>query len=212
MKRVTRLIPAALALAFSLPALSNSQPVTQTHQRDHNQTHNPPPSQPYAGQQQRAIKALSSDEVRAYLDGTGAGFARAAELNRHPGPMHALELAAPLQLTPAQRGALTQLMARHKAEARAFGADVVRLEQELDTIFAAGNPAREAVEIKVAQIGAAQARFRASHLITHIETTHLLTADQIARYDHLRGYAGATSGGGGHHGGAGHGNHSGHAH
>ena len=53
---------------------------------------------------------------------------------------------------------------------------------------------------------------RASHLITHIETTRLLTADQITRYDHLRGYAGATSGGGGHHGGAGHGNHSGHAH
>ncbi len=200
MKRIARLIPAALTLAFSLPSLSNNQSGT------------PPHDQRYAGQQQRAIKALSSDEVRAYLDGAGAGFARAAELNRHPGPMHALELAAPLQLTPAQRDALTQLMARHKTEARAFGADVVRLEQELDTLFAAGNPAREAVEAKAAQIGAAQARFRASHLTTHIDTTRLLTADQIARYDHLRGYAGATSGGGSHDGHGKSDGHGGHAH
>ena len=61
---------------------------------------------PYAGQQTRAIKALSDDETKALLAGAGQGYARAAELNRHPGPMHALELGAQLELTPAQQETL----------------------------------------------------------------------------------------------------------
>ncbi len=36
---------------------------------------------PYAGQEQRSIKALSEQEVAALLAGRGAGFAKAAELN-----------------------------------------------------------------------------------------------------------------------------------
>lgn len=155
---------------------------------------------PYAGQQTRAIKALSADETRALMAGAGQGYARAAELNRHPGPMHALELADRLELTPEQKETLTALMARHKAEARALGAEVVRLEAELDAMFAGGKPERTAVEAKAAEIGLAQARFRAAHLTTHIETARLLSPQQIARYDHLRGYAE----GGGHRGGHAH--------
>ena len=34
------------------------------------------------------IKALSSEEVEQYLSGAGMGYAKAAELNRHPGPIH----------------------------------------------------------------------------------------------------------------------------
>lgn len=143
---------------------------------------------PYAGQQERSIKALSDDEVKGYLAGAGAGFARAAELNSHPGPMHALELAEPLGLTPAQRGNLTRLMALHKAQARGLGAEVVRLEGELDALYAERCATRELVEAKAAEIGAAQARYRAAHLTTHSETSRLLTAEQIARYNRLRGY------------------------
>ena len=149
---------------------------------------------PYAGQQQRSIKALSDDEVKGYLAGSGAGFARAAELNSHPGPMHALELAEPLGLSAAQREQLAALMANHKAEARGLGAEVVRLERELDALYAERRATREAVEAKAAQIGAAQARYRASHLTTHIETARMLTGEQIARYDLLRGYGGGATG------------------
>ena len=46
---------------------------------------------PYAGQQARTVKALSEDEVKGFLEGAGMGFAKAAELNRYPGPMHVLE-------------------------------------------------------------------------------------------------------------------------
>ena len=36
--------------------------------------------------------------VQSYLSGAGMGYAKAAELNRHPGPMHVLELADQLKL------------------------------------------------------------------------------------------------------------------
>ncbi len=58
---------------------------------------------PYAGQHQRVIKSLSADEQRGWLEGQGMGLARAAELNSHPGPMHALELAEPLALPAYER-------------------------------------------------------------------------------------------------------------
>ena len=115
--------------------------------------------------------------------------------------MHALELGAQLELTPAQQETLAQLMTRHKVEARALGADVVRLEAELDALFARGKPVREAVEAKATEAGLAQARYRASHLTTHIETARIMTAEQIERYDRLRGYTGDAAQGGGIHGG-----------
>jgi hypothetical protein len=143
---------------------------------------------PYAGQQSRDIKALSDEEVQGYLAGAGMGFARAAELNRYPGPMHALEHADALALSPQQRAALTGLMARHKQEARALGAEVVRLERELDALFSGRSATAASVDAQLAQIGAAQARVRGSHLKTHIETTALMTPVQIERYAQLRGY------------------------
>lgn len=76
----------------------------------------------YAGQQSRDIKAFSEDEVKGYLSGAGMGFAKPAELNRYPGPMHALEHADKLLLTAEQRKALDALLKSHKAEARVLTA------------------------------------------------------------------------------------------
>jgi hypothetical protein len=56
---------------------------------------------PYAGQQTRAVKALSDDEIAALRKGEGMGMAKAAELNGYPGPAHVLQLAGPLGLTDA---------------------------------------------------------------------------------------------------------------
>ena len=47
---------------------------------------------PYGGEERREIQALSADEVNQYLAGAGMGYARAAELNRFPGPMHVLKM------------------------------------------------------------------------------------------------------------------------
>ena len=48
---------------------------------------------PYAGQQQRTIKALSDQEIGDLLEGRGMGLAKAGELNSYPGPLHVLQLA-----------------------------------------------------------------------------------------------------------------------
>ena len=90
---------------------------------------------PYAGQHERPIKALSEDDTRQYLAGAGMGYARAAELNGYPGPMHVLDLGDKLGLSEAQRGATQRLMETHKAEARAIGAKRVAAEKSLDDLF-----------------------------------------------------------------------------
>jgi Spy/CpxP family protein refolding chaperone len=143
---------------------------------------------PYAGQQSREIKALSEQELKDLLAGAGMGMAKAAELNRYPGPMHALELADRLALAPEQRDRLAALMHRHKGQARKLGEQVVALERELDGLFARGKPTAGEVERLTIAIGEAQGRLRAEHLNTHLETTALLTPEQVDRYVKARGY------------------------
>ena len=150
---------------------------------------------PYSGQQQRAIKALSDQEVKDLMDGAGMGFAKAAELNRYPGPMHALEHAAALELSPAQRNDLAVLMKRHKAEARALGARVVELERELDALFATKAASLASLDRVLGLLGEASARLRGSHLKAHVETTAMLTPSQVDRYVTVRGYGDASAGG-----------------
>jgi len=142
----------------------------------------------YAGQESRDIKALSAEEVRGYQAGAGMGFAKPAELNGYPGPMHSLEHADALRLAPAQKTAIEALLKAHKAEAAALGTGLVRLERELDRLFAERRADEAAVDAKLAQIAAVQAKVRASHLKAHLATTRLLDAGQVARYADLRGY------------------------
>jgi Spy/CpxP family protein refolding chaperone len=168
----------ALAAAFALPSFAQ-----HGHGHGHQQAHG---ASPYAGQQSRDIKALSEQEMRDLL--SGAGIAKAAELNRYPGPMHALELADRLDLTTPQRQDLDALLQRHKARARVIGEQVVALERSLDALFARGKPNAVEVERLTAAIGAAQGRLRAEHLNTHLETTALLTPRQVEHYVKARGY------------------------
>ena len=145
-------------------------------------------AQPYAGQQVRDIKALSSDEVKQYLAGAGLGYAKAAELNRYPGPMHALELADQLQLTAEQRAKTTALMQEHKTEARELGQKLVHAEHALDALFKSGNVGESELAAHVRTVATAQGEYRLSHLETHRKMRALLSAEQVARYDTLRGY------------------------
>jgi Spy/CpxP family protein refolding chaperone len=147
----------------------------------------------YAGQQTRDIKALSPQEVKQYLAGAGMGFARAAELNRYPGPMHVLELAGRLALTPEQRAATETLMAAHKAEARSIGAKLVDAERALDHLFAAAVADETALADQVRKVAALQGEFRLSHLETHRRMRALLNEAQIHRYAELRGYGGTPT-------------------
>ena len=145
---------------------------------------------PYAGEEAREIKALSASEVASLREGAGMGLAKAAELNRYPGPMHALDLADALRLEPGQRSNLQALLESHKAEARALGALVLERERELDGLFATRAATPETVDALVRAIADAQARLRASHLKAHLATAAILTPAQVDRYQALRGYSG----------------------
>jgi delta 1-pyrroline-5-carboxylate dehydrogenase len=82
--------------------------------------------QTHAGQHDGEIKALSTKEIEQYRAGAGMGYAKAAELNHFPGPMHVLELADQLKLSASQRVATRNLMDAHKAEARAIASLIAR--------------------------------------------------------------------------------------
>jgi Spy/CpxP family protein refolding chaperone len=146
---------------------------------------------PYAGLQAREIKALSAEDTQALLQGQGMRLALAAELNGYPGPLHVLEHADALQLTPVQRTRAQALLGRHKAEARELGARLVAAEGDLDRLFAGGQASAGEVRGQTARIGQLQAELRAAHLQTHLEQTALLTPQQIAHYQRLRGYGAA---------------------
>ncbi|HET6467636.1 MAG TPA: hypothetical protein VFG43_04585 [Geminicoccaceae bacterium] len=145
---------------------------------------------PYAGQETRAVKALSATEIEELQAGRGMGLALAAELNHYPGPAHVLELADELELSPDQRRATEAVFAGMQAEARALGAAVLEAERALEDVFASGTATPDSVTRITGEIGILQGRLRAVHLLAHVEMKALLTAEQIAHYDLLRGYTG----------------------
>src|SRR3954463_8726106 len=91
---------------------------------------------PYAGQQARAIKALSDEEIAALRKGEGMGMAKAAELNGYPGPLHVLALMRDLRLTETQISQVTAIRDRMSAAALPLGAELIERERALDRLFA----------------------------------------------------------------------------
>ena len=133
--------------------------------------------------------ALSPQEEKQYLEGAGMGYAKAAELNHFPGPMHVLELADPLGLSIEQITTTEKLMKLHKAEARAIGAKLVEAERALDALFRGGKVSHDDLSRAVTRVAALQGEYRLSHLETHRRMRALLSEDQVRRYDVLRGHA-----------------------
>jgi Spy/CpxP family protein refolding chaperone len=143
---------------------------------------------PYAGEQGRDIKALSPQEVDAYLAGQGMGFAKAAELNGYAGPKHVLELAGELSLTSEQRTRTETLFASMQAAARSLGSEIVDQERTLDYLFVSQTVSPTLLRGSLDRISALQARLRATHLQAHLEQAAILTPEQNALYSRLRGY------------------------
>ena len=139
--------------------------------------------------------ALSKQEVQQYLSGAGMGYAKPAELNHFPGPMHVLELADKLSLTAEQRAATKRLMDEHKAEARAIGVKLVEAERSIEDLFRSGDVQPEKLAQAVADAATLEGRYRLSHLETHRRMRALLSDEQVKRYDELRGYAKGQRGG-----------------
>jgi len=143
---------------------------------------------PYAGEEARDIKALSAEDVDAYLTGKGMGFAKAAELNGYAGPKHVLEMASELALTAEQRTRTQALFASMQTKAVALGRQLVDEERKLDRSFASATVTPASLEESVSRIGSLQADVRAAHLEAHLEQARILTPQQRALYIQLRGY------------------------
>ena len=143
---------------------------------------------PYSGQEARAIKSLSPDEIKAYLAGEGMGLAKAGELNHYPGPKHILAMADHLGLTPAQRARIEAAEKAMSATAIPLGRAIVDAEAELDARFAAGTIDERSLRAATAHIAELEGRLRAAHLLAHIQTRAALDPDQITMYDSMRGY------------------------
>jgi len=180
MKRVLSVVQ-PIILAVALPVLGAAQDA------------------PYAGLERRPIKALSPEEVKGYAEGAGMSLALPAELNGYPGPRHVLDAADSLGLSEGQRQAISAVFDSMQHQAIAVGLRYIRAEQHLDSLFAVGGVTNESLHQGVAAAEDLKARLRVIHLAAHLETTALMDRDQIARYQHMRGYGGGEQDHGAHH-------------
>ncbi len=147
---------------------------------------------PYAGMQQREIKALSDGDVTGYLSGHGMGLAKAAELNSYPGPKHVLELTEPLGLNESQILRTEEAFRVMHEDAVRLGAELVDRERELDVLFAGGQANAKTLEPLVRKLGKVRGELRLAHLQAHLTMRSILSSEQIQSYDTLRGYRSAT--------------------
>jgi Spy/CpxP family protein refolding chaperone len=147
-------------------------------------------ARPYAGQEQRSIKALSEEEIRDLREGRGMGLAKAAELNSYPGPLHVLQLGDQLGLSDAQRKATESLKTSMRDRAQAIGGKIIEAERNLDLAFANGRIDPTLLRSQITAIASLQSELRMVHLEAHLSQRPVLTPEQISRYDTLRGYGG----------------------
>lgn len=138
--------------------------------------------------QSRPIKALSEEQIAGLRDGKGMAMAMPAELNGYPGPLHVLELATQLSLSEEQIARTEQLFAEMRHQARTAGEEIIVAEQELDVLFRDKKADPDTVSSAVTKAALAQGKLRDVHLRYHLDMVDVLSAEQIAAYNKLRGY------------------------
>ena len=149
------------------------------------QTHVP---SPYAGLESRELKSLSEADLEDLRMGRGWGMAIAAELNGVPGPAHLLELRDELGLEAGQIAAIEDIFDAMQAEAQQTGERFIAAEAAIEAAFRDGGVTPGALRALIDTSASARAELRFIHLSRHLETPPLLTAEQIALYNELRGY------------------------
>ena len=144
---------------------------------------------PYSGQERRAIKTLSDRDIEDLMQGRGWGLAKAAELNGLPGPKHLLEMKTEIALSPEQVGTIEKVYAKMRDLAIPLGRRLVALESALNQAFARRDLDETRLKTRLDEIGQVRADLRYVHLAAHLRTPQVLSSDQMAAYNRLRGYA-----------------------
>ncbi|MGH1350532.1 MAG: hypothetical protein ACRBBN_06965 [Methyloligellaceae bacterium] len=148
----------------------------------------------YAGQEAREIKSLSAKDIAILKRGGGWGFARAAELNGMPGPVHVLELKQKLGLGNTQISKITEIYEDMRVNAVEQGKVFIALERELEVLFRNNTVTEERLEQALNKIAQVRAALRYIHLAAHLKVAGILRPEQVRHYNILRGYTGKKSG------------------
>ena len=145
-------------------------------------------SSPYAEQLNSPIRGLNAEEIDNLLEGKGAGYARMAELNSYPGPRHVLDLRSQLNLSATQIEEIQKVFNQMQSEAKSFGRTIVAKEQELSEAFATKKITDVRLQDKTNELARLYGKLRSVHLQAHLQITPLLSAEQIQKYNRIRGY------------------------
>lgn len=145
---------------------------------------------PYAGTYDPdiPIRALSADLVEQIGQGQGASLALPAELNGVPGPRHVLDLAEQLDLSPEQRAQVQDIFDRYLVDAIPAGERYLAAAQALEEGLRAAAISEEELPGLVAEVSRLEGELVTIHLTAHLRTAEILTPQQIAAYNQLRGY------------------------
>lgn len=190
--RIPPRIPMIACLAVVLSAGAQAAEPAHQHHAGHLLS-------PYAGQENRAIKTFSAQDIDDLENGRGWGLAKAAELNGVPGPAHLLEMKSEIGLTPEQEAEIQALFETMKSRAIPLGKRLVALERDLNQAFARRDIDAGRLRALLDEIASVQGELRFVHLATHLGTPDVLSPAQIAAYNRLRGYdTGAGHSHGGH--------------
>ncbi|AHE97231.1 Spy/CpxP family protein refolding chaperone [Thioalkalivibrio paradoxus] len=182
------LLPIAIPAFAQPPHGDHHQPHHGHQQLGHGHAHGAGAHAPYAGLEERSIKALSEQEIKDLRAGRGMAMALAAELNGYPGPLHTLELARELELTPEQEQRTRQLFAEMQQEAGRLGEKLVDAEEALDRLFREQEATPDSVLKASMEAAELRGQLRATHLLSHLEMMAVLSPEQVERYNTLRGY------------------------
>lgn len=144
---------------------------------------------PYVAADGDTAYGLSQREAQGLLAGRGMGMARPAEMNGYPGPLHVLELADELALTPEQKQQARSARERVITEAPMLGRQIVEKELALDRLFRSGSAEAARIDALSQEIGRLRAELRAIHLRAHVVMQRALAVEQVRTYMAARGHA-----------------------
>lgn len=139
-----------------------------------------------SGGAHQAVQQWMEEFDRVIATGRGAGLAFAADQNGYPGPLHVLELADRLALTPRQRTRAQALLDAMFAESKPKSQHLLAAERRLRELFASGRADEASVRTSVAEVERALSEVRLAHLLTHLKTRDLLTEEQRRLYHEAR--------------------------
>jgi len=143
----------------------------------------------YVGEEKREIKSLSESDIEELENGKGWGFAKAAELNGVPGPIHLLEMKKEIRLSSEQIQKIEDIYQKMKKQAIPLGLELIELERRLNNHFANRTITDNLLHKLLGEIVQVRKKLRYAHLSAHLKTPDILTLEQITLYNELRGYS-----------------------